>query len=116
MNENRINVSDTVDSSEFNRFHSLVVALCTFNIVFDGYDLTIYGAAVPGIMEELGISSTQTGAINSAALVGMMIGAIIFGTLADRIGRRTIIIGCLAAYSVFTMVFSFADTPVEMGA
>jgi AAHS family benzoate transporter-like MFS transporter len=112
---NKVNVSDTVDNSRFNRFHLLVVALCAFTIVFDGYDLTIYGAAVPGIIEELEISSTQAGAIGSSALVGMMIGAIVFGTLADRIGRKTVIIGCVAAYSVFTMTVFFAGTPVEMG-
>jgi len=96
----KVNVSNTVDNSRFNRFHLLIVVLCAFTIVFDGYDLTIYGAAVPGVIEELGISSTQAGVIGSSALVGMMIGAIVFGTLADRTGRKVVLIGCVAAYSV----------------
>lgn len=110
-----VNVSDTVDNSRFNRFHLLIVALCAFTILFDGYDLTIYGAAVPGIIEEFGISPAQAGAIGSYALVGMMIGAIVFGTLADRIGRKMVIVGCVAAYSVFTVAVFFAGTPTELG-
>lgn len=111
----KVNVSDTVDNSRFNRFHFWVVTLCAFTILFDGYDLTIYGAAVPRIIEEFGISPAQAGAIGSYALIGMMIGAIVFGTLSDRIGRKTVIIGCVALYTVFTGAIFFAGGPTELG-
>lgn len=112
---NRVNVSDTVDNSRFNRFHLLIVTLCAFTILFDGYDLTIYGAAVPSIIEEFGISPAQAGAIGSYALVGMMIGAIVFGTLSDRIGRKRVIIGCVTLYTLFTGAIFFAGGPTEVG-
>lgn len=110
-----VNVSDAVDNSRFNRFHLLVVTLCAFTILFDGYDLTIYGAAVPSIIQEFGISPAQAGAIGSYALIGMMIGAIVFGTLSDRIGRKTVIIGCVALYTVFTGAIFFASGPTDLG-
>lgn len=111
----KVNISDTVDNSRFNRFHVSVVTLCAFTILFDGYDLTIYGAAVPSIIEEFGISPARAGAIGSYALIGMMIGAIVFGTLSDRIGRKTVIIGCVALYTVFTGAVFFAGGPTELG-
>ncbi|WP_345383789.1 MFS transporter [Pseudonocardia yuanmonensis] len=78
-------------------------------ILFDGYDLTIYGATVPGMIAEFGIDPTMAGLIGSGALVGMMLGAMIFGSLAERLGRRTSIVACVALYSVFTGVIAIAS-------
>lgn len=111
----RVNVSDVVDNSRFNRFHFLVVALCGLAMVFDGYELGVYGAAVPSIIEDLGISPVQAGAIGSYSLVGMAIGAPLFGTLSDRTGRKPMIIVCVTLYAVFTGVVFFAGGPTELG-
>lgn len=110
-----INVSTTIDSSRFTRFHLLVVSLCGLTILFDGYDLTIYGAAVPRMIDEFGITPATAGAIGSWALVGMMIGAALFGTLSDRIGRKPVILGCVLLYSVFTGAIFLAGGPTEVG-
>lgn len=110
-----VNVSDVVDNSKFNRFHFLVVALCGLAMVFDGYELGIYGAAVPSIIQELGISPVQAGAIGSYSLMGMVIGAPLFGTLSDRTGRKPMIIVCVTLYAVFTGVIFFVGGPTELG-
>lgn len=56
-----ININKTVEESKFNRFHGLVVFWCALIIIFDGYDLAIYGAVVPVLMEEWSLSSVQAG-------------------------------------------------------
>lgn len=92
--------ASSIDCGRFRRLH-LVVVLCGLTILFDGYALTIYGAALPRMIEEFGISPAVAGTIGSSALLGMMIGAVVCGMLADRFGRKRVIAGCVVLYSVF---------------
>ena len=82
----KVDVHDIIDNARFNRFHWLVVCLCALLLIFDGYDLFIYGVVLPVIMKEWGLTPLEAGALGSYALFGMMFGALAFGTLADRIG------------------------------
>lgn len=109
-----MNVTTTLGESRFNRFHGGLAALCGLTILFDGYDLTIYGAALPSMIKEFGISPAQAGAIGSWALVGMMLGAIIGGALSDTVGRKPTIIGSVMLYSIFTGAVFWADTPTQV--
>ncbi|WP_078411404.1 MFS transporter [Priestia abyssalis] len=110
-----INITKMVDESKFNRFHSLVLALTAFIIIFDGFDLVVYGTVVPVLMEEWGLTPVQAGSLGSYALFGMMIGALIFGPLADKFGRKNMIILCTVIFSVFTGVIGFATSPAQFG-
>ena len=110
---NSINVARTVDESKFNRFHGLVVFWCAFIIVFDGYDLVVYGSIVSVLMEEWSITSVQAGTIGSYALIGMMFGAFIFSPLADKFGRKNVIIFCVVLFSSFTGLIAFSSGPTE---
>ena len=88
-------VHSIIDNAPFNRFHGLIVSLCALLLIFDGYDLFIYGVVLPSIMREWGLTPLQAGALGSYALFGMMFGALIFGTLADRFGRKKGIVFCI---------------------
>ncbi|MGK4860087.1 MFS transporter, partial [Salmonella enterica] len=55
---------------------------------------------------------TSAGFMVSAALFGMMFGAIVLGTIADRIGRRWAIAVCIVLFSVFTAAAGFATDPI----
>ena len=67
------------------------------------------------IMEEWGLTPLEAGALGSYALFGMMFGALVFGTLADRIGRKKGIAICFLLFSVATVLNGFASTPTEFG-
>lgn len=108
-------VHSIIDNAPFNRFHWLIVSLCALLLIFDGYDLFIYGVVLPSIMREWGLTPLQAGALGSYALFGMMFGALIFGTLADRFGRKKGIVFCFALFSVATVVNGFASSPTEFG-
>ncbi|GAB7386949.1 aromatic acid/H+ symport family MFS transporter [Bacillaceae bacterium] len=110
-----IDVNGLIDNSKFNRFHFLVLFWCAFIIVFDGFDLVVYGSVVPVLIKEWGISPVQAGALGSYALFGMMLGALIFGPLADKIGRKNVILLCVTIFSVFTALVGFAQTPSQFG-
>jgi AAHS family benzoate transporter-like MFS transporter len=79
-----------------------VIAICWVTIIFDGYDLIVYGAVVPSLLryEEWGLTPAEAGAIGSYALIGMLIGALVAGTITDIVGRRKIILFCIVWFSV----------------
>jgi len=110
-----IDVTHTIDNARFNRFHWMVMALCALLLIFDGYDLFIYGVVLPSVMQEWNLSPLQAGALGSYALFGMMFGALTFGSLADRIGRKKGIAICFALFSGATILNGFAASPTEFG-
>lgn len=109
----QIDVHQLADTARFNRFHALILFWCALIIIFDGYDLAVAGIALPSIMKEMGVTATSAGFMVSSALFGMMFGAILLGTVADRIGRRRAIAICIALFSVFTAAAGLTSDPVS---
>jgi MFS transporter, AAHS family, benzoate transport protein len=109
---NRIDVHKLADEAKFNGFHATVLFWGLLILIFDGYDLAVVGAALPSIMKDMGVSAGGAGFMASSALFGMMFGAIVFGTLADRIGRVLTISICVGLFSVFTAVAGLTRDPV----
>lgn len=106
-----INTTEVIAESKFNRFH-LGLLLWSFLIIsFDGYDLVVYGTVVPVLINEWNLTAVEAGAMGSYGLFGMMFGAIFFGTLADRIGRKNVVAITLILFSGFTFLCGFAETP-----
>ncbi|WP_081923815.1 MFS transporter [Pseudonocardia halophobica] len=95
----------------------VVVALCFLTIVFDGYDLIVYGSAVPSLLAEPGwdLGPAQAGAIGSYALAGMLIGALGAGAVTDAIGRRRIMLVGITWFSVLMVACAFAPSPGALG-
>jgi AAHS family benzoate transporter-like MFS transporter len=108
-----INVQALLDGASFNAFHRRVLFWCALIIIFDGYDLVIYGVVLPALMQEWGLTALEAGFLGSCALFGMMLGALFFGPLSDRIGRRKTIMTCVMLFSGFTVINAFARTPTE---
>ena len=92
---------------------TLIAALCGALILFDGYDLIIYGNTVPALLAEPGWGLTPGGAgrIASLTLVGMAVGALVAGTVADRVGRRAVILASLVVFSLSMAVCALATGP-----
>ena len=112
---NTVNVNEVIDKAKFTPFHFNVVFWCLLIILFDGYDLAINGVALPLLMQEWSLSAVQAGMLAITALAGMMFGAMMFGTLADKIGRKKVIMICVVLFSGFTFAGGFASNPTEFG-
>ncbi len=107
----KVNLTEIIANSKFNKFHLGLLLWSFFIIAFVGYDLVVYGTVVPVLIEEWNLTSVEAGAMGSYGLFGMMFGAIFFGTLADRIGRKKVIAITLILFSLFTFLCGFAETP-----
>ncbi|PFJ16467.1 MFS transporter [Bacillus cereus] len=95
----------------------LVVFICWLAILADGYDLGIYGAVLPKLLEDnsWALSPAHAGTIASYALFGMFIGAILVGTITDLIGRKWTLICCLALFSITMGLAAIAPSPELFG-
>jgi MFS transporter, AAHS family, benzoate transport protein len=102
----------------FSKQSALAVLVCWLLVVFDGYDLIVYGTVQSSLISETGwgLSKATAGTIGSMAFVGMMIGAIFAGRMADSWGRRRTILGCAVVFSVFTILCAFAPNAAVFGA
>lgn len=110
-----INVNEAVDNAKFNQFHWKVLFWCTLIIIFDGYDLVIYGVVLPKLMSQWNLDPYVAGMLGSAALFGMMFGAMGFGMLSDKLGRKKTILMCVVLFSAVSAINGLASTPWQFG-
>ena len=108
----KINITDVVNEGKFNRFHIGLLICCCIIITFDMFDLVVYSSVIPVLMKEWSISPVQAGAIGSYGFFGMMLGAIFFGVLADKFGRKSVLILSVVLFSIFTFLCAFAPGPI----
>lgn len=103
--------------STFPRSSLLAVLVCWLLVVFDGYDLIVYGTVQSSLISNTGwgLTKATAGTIGSLAFVGMMIGAIVAGRLADALGRRRTILACAVAFSILSAACAFAPNAFVFG-
>ena len=108
-----IDVSEAIDQGPFGRFQWMVVALCGALLVVDGYDVFVAGTVLPTLIADWGLTKPQAGTLQAWALFGMMFGALIFGPLADKIGRKKGIAISFLLFTIATLFAGFANSPGE---
>jgi len=113
----KINVHEIIDNSKMNVFFIFIWTVTFFTLIFDGYDLQVFGVAMPSMMKEMGYGPALSGLIGSASLWGAIAGAIIFGILTDKWGRKPIHFIAVSLFSIFTAVaaVSASNIPVFVG-
>ncbi|HWV53870.1 MFS transporter [Pseudorhodoplanes sp.] len=98
-----------LDRLPWSRFHTLVVAALGITWIFDGLEVTLAGALSGALKESpvLQFSNTDIGIVGSAYLAGAVLGALFFGWLTDRLGRKKLFFITLAVYLVATGLTAF---------
>ncbi len=93
-----------LDAMPWGRFHTLVVAALGITWIFDGLEVTLAGALSGALKDSpvLKFSNTDIGIVGSAYLAGAVLGALFFGWLTDRLGRKKLFFITLAVYLVAT--------------
>jgi len=93
-------VADVIDNGKVSAQQMLVIGLCLFFNMLDGFDITAMAIVAGKVSSELELTSDRLGWIFSFALAGMMAGAILLAPVSDIIGRRKIIIVSIALVGV----------------
>lgn len=89
----------------------LVVFLCFLVATIEGFDIQAFGVASPRLVRDLGMDPGQQGWAGAAAMIGLMIGAIGGGWMADRIGRKPVLLLSVAAFGGFSLATAASPLP-----
>jgi MFS transporter, AAHS family, benzoate transport protein len=96
-----------------------VLTLATVGLIFDGYDLVVYGAVVSTFLRDAhqigAITPAMAGALGSYALFGVAIGALLAGSVGDVIGRRKVMLASYAWFSCGMALTALSTTAIEFG-
>ncbi|MEM5313830.1 aromatic acid/H+ symport family MFS transporter [Paraburkholderia sp. JHI869] len=99
-----------IDGQRFSPFQSVILVLCFLVVAADGYDTAAIGFIAPSLVQQWGIARVALGPVMSAALVGLGIGAVLAGPLADRLGRKTVLVLSVAFFGLWSLAAAFAGT------
>lgn len=84
------------------------IALCFVVALLEGMDLQSAGIAAPGMAAEFGLTSAMMGAVFSSSILGLLPGALVGGWLADRVGRKLVLIGAVVLFGLFSIATAYA--------
>jgi AAHS family 4-hydroxybenzoate transporter-like MFS transporter len=104
-----VDVAAFIDAQPVGGFQVKLLLICATVLFLDGFDTTAIGYVAPALAKEWNIGKAALGPVFSAGLFGLMIGALLFGPLADRIGRKKIIIFSTLAFGIGTLVTSLVN-------
>src|SRR5580698_1983453 len=106
----KVNITSVIDNSRLGVYQWGVFLLCGLCLIMDGFDLQAIGFVGPVLRREWHIDDVTMGRLFSSALVGVLFGSLLFSMLADRIGRRPVLIGVTLYFSALTFMTARADT------
>src|SRR5260221_2260854 len=95
-----VNVQTLLNEHPFSGFQWVIFALCFLIVLLDGFDTAAIGYIAPSLIGEWGVSKPALAPVLSAALFGLAAGALFSGPLADRLGRKTVLVGSVAVFAV----------------
>jgi len=107
-------VSAVVDSQPLSRFQVGIFVMCGFVAVLDGFDTQSIGFLAPAIAESLKVPLPSFAPVFVAGLLGLMCGAGVLGPVADRLGRKWIIISSTALFGLFSVLTAHASSFNEL--
>src|SRR3984885_6181483 len=110
----RVNISEVVGNSSFGGFQLGLCILCGLCLIMDGFDVQAMGYVAPVILKEWHVPNAQFGPVFGAGLFGILVGSLFFSMLADKIGRRPVLITVTLCFSVLTFLTSQAANVQQM--
>jgi MFS transporter, AAHS family, 4-hydroxybenzoate transporter len=110
----KINVSDLIDRATLGGFQIGICILCGLSLMMDGFDTQAMGYVAPAIIQQWKIPSADLGPVFGAAPLGVLFGSLLFSVLADRLGRRPVLVGLTLFFSILTIWTASANSVSEL--
>ena len=105
-----LDVRQFVDEQPFSRFQLLVAVVCGALVFMDGFDAQAMGFLATSLTAQLKITRAALGQVISTGLFGMMIGALVCGPLADRFGRKPVLVACSFLFGIGSLLTATATS------
>lgn len=88
----------------------MILGLCFLVLIADGFDTAAMAFVAPALSHELSISKLALGPVLSAALIGLVLGGLTSGPIADKIGRKRVLIASVLVFSLASLASAYATT------
>ncbi|PYB73846.1 aromatic acid/H+ symport family MFS transporter [Pseudomonas sp. LB-090624] len=105
---NPLDVRQLIDRQPIGRYQKWVVFLGFLIIALDGLDVAIIGFIAPQLKSDWNLGAQSLGPVLSAALIGLALGALVAGPLADRHGRKAVLLCSVLLFGSFTLASAFS--------
>jgi AAHS family 4-hydroxybenzoate transporter-like MFS transporter len=108
MAETRLDITEAIDGQEIGSFQKKIAAICAIIAALEGFNTQSVGYVAPALAEVFHLQARDLGLFFSLGLFGLLCGALFIAPLADRVGRRTILIYCLPVLGLFSLLTAFS--------
>ncbi|WP_321818728.1 MULTISPECIES: MFS transporter [unclassified Paraburkholderia] len=105
-----IDVQTFIDEQRFSFFHCVLFVLCFLIVGFDGFDTGAMGFIAPTLVDDWRVSRESLGPVLSATLVGVGVGALLVSPLADRVGRKAVLVCSVFFFGMLSCASTLANS------
>ena len=103
-----LDVQEVVNANPLSAYQKMVIALCFLVVAIDGFDTAAIGFIAPALKAQWAATPAQLAPLFAAGLFGLMAGAFVFGPLADRVGRKPVLVATTVFFGLATFASAFA--------
>ena len=93
-----------------------VACLCAAVLLVEGYDIAAVGYVVPLLVDAWRVPPAAFTSALAAGNIGLLLGSLIAGLLGDRLGRKPVMIVCVSAFGVLSLVSALVQSPTQLAA
>src|ERR1700722_11877479 len=105
-----VNVPEVIDAQKVGSFQIRIMVLCALAAMLDGFAAQMIGYIAPSLARDMHLAPAALSRIFAVSLIGLMLGALTFGPIADRFGRSRVIVTCTLLFGLFTLATAFANS------
>lgn len=109
-----LDVQSFINSQPLSRYQWRIVLLCFLIVFLDGMDTAAMGFIAPALSQDWGIDRSSLGPVMSSALIGMVFGALGSGPLADRFGRKLVLVTAVLLFGFFSLLSAFSSSVEQL--
>lgn len=114
MKQGTVNVQNFLNEHPFSPFQWAIFALCFLIVLLDGFDTAAIGYIAPSLITEWGVSRPDLAPVLSAALFGLAAGALCSGPLADRLGRKAVLVGAVLVFGAACLCSALSGSLTQL--
>jgi MFS transporter, AAHS family, 4-hydroxybenzoate transporter len=109
-----INIGELLENSQIGPLQIRVFLLCMICLIMDGFDVQAMGYVAPAIVADWGIPRAQLGGVFAAANFGVLLGSLVFSMVADKLGRRPVLIFATFFFSIMAIATAYAQDVTQL--
>ena len=110
----KVDICTFLDSRPISRTTWGMLFISFIILMFDGFDTAVMAFLAPPLREAWGIDNTALGPVVMSGLVGLAVGALTAGPLADRLGRKVVVVGSIFFFGVWSLVSAFSGSVMAL--